>query len=248
MKKLTGIFFILLFISNAGKAQLVNFLKKGHIQYERRINLHARLHKPDDGDNNSWYESLKKNMPQFLVTNFDYYFDGNVSLYTPAPSQTVNSPFVRESQNTVYTMLDSMMSISQKELFEQKMLIKDSVRQINWKITNETRKIAGFDCRRANAIIMDSVYVVAFYTDAILPSGGPESFTGLPGTILGVALPHEHMTWFATKVVMADVKKEELKPPVKGKAMNNKSVIEEVSKLAKRWDEKPDALLKAIML
>jgi GLPGLI family protein len=48
--------------------------------------------------------------------------------------------------------------------------------------------IAGFNCRRANAMIMDSIYVVAFYTDEILTTGGPESFSGLPGMILGVAL------------------------------------------------------------
>ncbi len=47
---------------------------------------------------------------------------------------------------------------------------------------------------------MDSIYVVAFYTDEILTTGGPESFTGLPGMILGIAIPHEHVSWFATKV------------------------------------------------
>jgi GLPGLI family protein len=49
-------------------------------------------------------------------------------------------------------------------------------------------------------LILDSIYVVAFYSEEIVPSGGPESFSGLPGMILGVALPHDNVTWFATKV------------------------------------------------
>jgi GLPGLI family protein len=31
---------------------------------------------------------------------------------------------------------------------------------------------------------MDSVFIVAFYTDQIVTSGGPESFNELPGMIL----------------------------------------------------------------
>ena len=90
--------------------------------------------------------------------------------------------------------------MSQKTVFEQTFLVEDTLRRIKWKITDETRPIAGFNCRRANALIMDSICVVAFYTDEILTTGGPESFSGLPGMILGIALPHEHITWFATKV------------------------------------------------
>ena len=91
-------------------------------------------------------------------------------------------------------------SITQKNVYDDLYLVKDSLRKIDWKITDETREIAGYECRRANAIVLDSVYVVAYYTIQIPFSGGPESFTGLPGTILGLALPHENMTWFATKV------------------------------------------------
>lgn len=248
MKAIIRILFIVILFNIEAKAQLVTFLQRGHIQYERKINLHARMWKPGAGEEDGWYDNMKKNTPQYLVTNFEYYFDGNTSLYKPGVSSAPNSPFVRESSNTIYTMLDSSKSIAQKQLFEQSLLIKDSVRQINWKITSETRKIAGFDCRRANAIIMDSIYVVAFYTDAIIPSGGPESFTGLPGTILGVALPHEHITWFATKVVMEDVRKETLKPPVKGKVMSYKGVAEAIEKVAKNWGDEKNALLKALML
>ncbi len=82
------------------------------------------------------------------------------------------------------------------------------------------REIAGYTCRRANALVMDSIYVVAFYTEVIPVSSGPEIFSGLPGMILGVALPHENVTWFATSVKDNDTLKE-IKPPAKGKATDN---------------------------
>ena len=69
-----------------------------------------------------------------------------------------------------------------------------------WKLTDERKVIAGFDCIRANAIIYDSIYVVAFFSEQLLPAIGPESFSGLPGMILGVSIPHEHISWFATKI------------------------------------------------
>ncbi len=79
------------------------------------------------------------------------------------------------------------ISISQKEVFENTYLIKDSSRTWEWKIADETREIAGFECRKAVTKICDSVYVVAFYTDQIPVSAGPESFGGLPGMILGIS-------------------------------------------------------------
>ena len=51
-------------------------------------------------------------------------------------------------------------------------------------------------------MVMDSIVVIAFYTDEILTSGGPESFNGLPGMIMGLAIPRLHTTWYATKLAL----------------------------------------------
>ncbi|MBS1664969.1 MAG: GLPGLI family protein, partial [Bacteroidetes bacterium] len=82
------------------------------------------------------------------------------------------------------------------------------------------------------------IYVVAFYTDEILTSGGPESFTGLPGMILGVSLPHEHISWFATKVEGAPVADSQLNPPVKGKKSTVVGLKTDVQKELKDWGKR----------
>jgi GLPGLI family protein len=52
--------------------------------------------------------------------------------------------------------------------------VEDSLLKIKWKITADTRNIAGFECRKAVGILFDTVAVFAFYTDELMISGGPE--------------------------------------------------------------------------
>jgi GLPGLI family protein len=253
MRKKLSLFALLLVCALSMQAQHTIFLERGRIEYEKRLNMHARMNQMSEGDDNSWTDAMKKGMAQYQVSYFDYSFAHNTTLYKPGRESTgdTKNPFWGEApaeENVVYSNLDSMQSIAQKKVFEQLYLVKDSIRPIRWKITDETRKIAGFDCRRANAIIMDSIYVVAFYTDAIITPGGPESFSGLPGMILGVALPHEHITWFATKVLVDDIKEEALKAPAKGKAVDNKGLNTAVTKSLGQWGNYGKAYIKAIML
>ena len=85
-----------------------------------------------------------------------------------------------------------------------KVIIQDTMKTITWRITDEYRDIAGYNCRRANGITPDSIYVVAYYAAEIPISGGPESINGLPGMILGLAVPSQHVSYFATKVELTD--------------------------------------------
>jgi len=218
-------------------AQNTVYLMHGRIEFERKENMYARL------DDEEWLtadtkENIKKNLQQFKTTYFDLRFNGNKTLYQPGreaePYKGMFSLAAAEN-NTVLNDLDKQLSITEKNIFEDKFLVQDSVRSIEWKITNETRMIAGFQCRRANAIILDSIYVVAFYTDAIPTSGGPESFTGLPGMILGIALPHEHITWFATKVYAEPVPETTFVAPTRGKKTTNVALLKILQDRLNDW-------------
>ncbi|MGZ3819475.1 MAG: GLPGLI family protein, partial [Mucilaginibacter sp.] len=133
-------------------------------------------------------------------------------------------------------------------LFEEVFLVNDSTRKIKWKITDETREIAGYTCRRANAIMLDSIYVVAFYTTNIPVSGGPESFSGLPGMILGVALPHENVAWFATKVNDMTLAPGVVAPPKKGKPTDKKGLQATLKSAMQGWGAEGLFNLKAFSL
>jgi GLPGLI family protein len=228
------------------KAQNTVFLSAGKIEFEKKINLYAQL-----DENDSWSELEKKMMPKFKTTYFDLLFFNNKTVYRPGRENPDNNKLWGwnvAQENTVYSELDSSKSVSQKMIFEELFIIQDSTRQIQWKITDETRVIAGFQCRRANAIIMDSVYVVAFYADDIVTPGGPESFSGLPGMILGVSLPHQHVTWFATKVSALPVTAAELKAPSRGKKVTIASLKLSLQDRMKEWGKERQKNLEAVML
>jgi GLPGLI family protein len=249
--------FILMLGALAGRplrAQNNIFLSQGKIEYERRINQFAqREEMRDPGDDDSWADFEKKVMgSKFKTDYFDLLFTRTKTLYKPGrespdkPNPFFNDPPAHE--NIVFEDLDGGKTVGQKAVFEQTFLIQDTLRHIKWKITDETRVIAGFNCRRANGIMMDSIYIVAFYTDEILTTGGPESFTGLPGMILGVALPHEHITWFATKVEAVPVSEALLIPPVKGKKVTNSALFETINSRMKDWGNWGRFDIREIML
>lgn len=258
MKTLYIIIISLLFsIISRVSAQNAHFTKSGVIEYAKTVNMFAVLKKQINKDNEAFYQPMYdqyiKDHPQFKKLNSKLSFDGGSTMFTPVEDENAtdnyfeNSPMITQN-NAIFTDLQNYTSIDQKKVFEETFLVKDSTRKINWKITDETREIAGFVCRRANAVVMDSIYVVAFYTEQIPVSGGPESFTGLPGMILGVALPHENITWFATKVTEATVDAKALTPPKKGKPVDKKGLDKTLQIATKDWGAWKNAFLKAFSL
>lgn len=129
---------------------------------------------------------------------------------------------------------------------QDKLKISSPLQKVEWKYTDEIRNIAGYDCRRANAIIRDSIYVVAFYAEEIPVPTGPESFHGLPGMILGLAIPSEHITWFATKVTEKNFTGKKLSLDAIG-LISNEDYIKAVHKASESWTGEKSLFLKAYL-
>jgi GLPGLI family protein len=246
--KYTLILFAALLFSPCLFAQHAHFTTSGTIEFEKKLNMYTIIAKAITKDNEAFLtpalDAYKKANAQFKTEKSTLSFAGNKTLYTPIeddgpPNFFSSNPIVTQN-NTIYQDFTTGTSVAEKKVFDAVFLMKDSTRKIKWKITDETREIAGFTCRRANAVVLDSIYVVAFYTTQIAVSGGPESFNGLPGMILGVALPHENMTWFATKVTDTSLPPNTIVPPKKGKPVNGKSFITTLKSTFKNWgDEAP---------
>ncbi|RNL49721.1 GLPGLI family protein [Pedobacter jejuensis] len=248
----------IIFVTNNGFAQNVHFIKNGVIEFEKRSNMYALIKKKINKDNESYmqqaFEAYKKNNPQFKAAKSTLRFNSDKAMYkfdddsAPVSNNWLNNNPIADLKNVIATDFKTETSVTQKPVYEATYLVKDSVRKINWKITDETRDIAGYECRRANAIIMDSVYVVAYYCNQIAVSGGPESFTGLPGMILGLALPHDNITWFATKVTEIAVPEKELIPPTKGKPIDNAGLKKVLISVFKDEGDYAQPYLKAFSL
>lgn len=248
---------IFLFAGHILLAQNTHFTTSGTIEFEKSINMYALIKKNITKENESYlqpvYDQYVKTKPQFKKMKSILTFSKDKALFKPVEEENPatdmygSDPMVTQN-NIIFTDLLTNTSIAQKNIFEEKFLLKDSTRKINWKITDETRDIAGYTCRRANALVLDSVYVVAFYTDEIVPSGGPESFSGLPGMILGIALPHENVTWFATKVTDTTVPASAIVPPAKGKPVDRKQFQAALNSGLKDWGQAASIYLKVFSL
>src|SRR5258708_10322599 len=174
LRTLFSYFLALLLLAAAGPARSQGntiFLSHGRIEYMRSVNVFAQISKEEEDD--QWAELRKKMSSHFQTAYFDLYFTRNKCLYKPCrESDDKQSAFnwwtPPAQDNVVWSDLETSKGISRKNVFDQSFLVQDTLRKIKWKITDETGKILGFNCRRANAIIMDSIYVVAFYTDEIL--------------------------------------------------------------------------------
>ena len=204
MKQLLLTIFCLLLLAAQTFAQ--DFITRGKIEFEVKLN-NKRIYSDAERAKSSWIA----NKPEFDIYYRELVFAGNQLLYMPGRRGTIT---YFPNDNSVYTDLDTRQTISKQTFVGDPYLLQDSVRPIKWKIENEIRKIAGFDCRKAIGRIHDSVYVVAFYCPEIVPQGGPEFFTGLPGMILGLAIPRYFTTWFATKLELASIDESKIIPPV----------------------------------
>ena len=187
-----------------------------------------------------WYERIKDRLPQTSITYYDFVGDTTKSLFKPGRETQYDPRSFYQGiadKNIVYNDYASGTTITQKPVFEETFLVQDSLVNIKWKITSDTRNIAGFECRKAIGTIDDTITVFAFYTDEILINAGPESVNGLPGMILGLGMPRIHTTWFATKVELTDINMTKIVPATKGKKVNRQTMIQSLDKVLKNWGD-----------
>lgn len=172
------------------------FIYKGAITYERKIQMHKLL------SANSWFKGNLDNIPKFYSSQFQLRFNPDTTYYTKTSEDEPNSASwaVYAKENEVISLLSANQSITKMTIWNDNYTIRDSLVSYKWKLVSETRKIAGVECRKATTIIHDSIYIIAFYAENILVSGGPEQFNGLPGMILGIVIPRLHVSYYAQKI------------------------------------------------
>ncbi len=247
MKKIIVILFCCNIMLASAQTQ---FITKGRVEYEKKLNQHKSIE--TEGEDNVWMQSMLKVYPKFINDVYELRFDENKSVYKLAKENTDNKYLMWGTKPTetdgVVQDLHTKMVSTQREVFENTYIIQDSLRNLDWRITDETREIAGFECRKAVTKICDSVYVVAFYTDQIAISSGPESFGGLPGLILGLAIPRLYTTWFATKLELMEPTQAQLNPTQKGKKVNWSQLNKELSAGLKKWGKEAEKRLWIVSL
>jgi GLPGLI family protein len=247
MKKIILLHIILLSAFGL-KGQYTN---QGKIEYEKKVNI-KRVMDDMDEDDKRWLEKFSAQMPKFNTTYFDMYFTPTKTIYKPGRENDNNSKMwfanAPANENIVYTDFKTGIVKANKLVYEEKFLVQDSLRKMKWQIKDEIRTIANYKCRKAVGRICDSVVVVAFYTEDILATGGPEMFSGLPGMILELAIPRMYATWIATKVEITPPTEKDFVISEKGKKATQQEVYEKVKDTFTRWGKDSQRYIWWIMI
>ena len=239
MKTILSLLVVMAMITPQLTAQ--QFINKAVIEYEVKTNIQKTM------GNSSWDQMLKDAMPQFKTGYYLYTFADNKSIYKfdhwPAVLKIPEWLRKNDEDNIWYFDHDKNKFSMQKTVYGSAFITEDSIPVINWKITNENRIIAGFNCRKAEGKISDSVYVFAFYTDEIVIPGGPCSINGLPGMILGVTIPRMFTSWIATKIMVNNVVESNIKPVTSKKPFTLTAMKATIKERTKDWvrSDNPDS-------
>lgn len=214
---------------------VISQVTSGRIVFERKTNLKKRFKdnprflKMINDDN-----KIKKEM-------FELVFNDTSSAFLPIEDESAPGGMMSymTSQNTIYQDLNTNTYLAKIDLYGSEALLGDSIPVREWKITNSKRSLGSYKCTKAIWQPNDSTRVYAWFSPDIVPSVGPEGFSGLPGAILGLATEDGGIIYFAKEVYVEPAKQELMaydpgKKDVYTKAALIELLVERMGKWTKR--------------
>lgn len=193
--KLNGIKIIavLLLFVGTGVEGFAQSFSAGEITFVRKTNVQKKY-------KGSPMARWMKDAPKTKVDTFKMYFNDTMSAFVPViPEIPEENPWLTSKHTTVQNF-NKDERIVEYDFWSQKLYLKDTANDRQWKMTGRTRDIAGYECRMAVHYHNDSTRLYAWYAQELLLSTGPETFNGLPGVILGLATEDGGVVYFAKEV------------------------------------------------
>lgn len=212
MKKL--LFLILVFASAVTFAQS----NEGTVVYEIKVNMHRRL--PAEQND------MKAMIPEFRTSKMQLFFNQNESFYKNIEEENdeeessnggVQIKFTTP-QNELYFDFANKKKVEMREFMTKKFLIEGELKANAWKLSDETKTIKGYVCKKATYINEERKQnIVVWYAEQIPVSAGPDSFHSLMGLVLQVDINDGEIVTTATAIDFKALKKGDIKVPTEGK-------------------------------
>ena len=195
--------------------------KEGKVTYERVSQVQIRI---NDGN-----EQMQHMLPKTRTDNFELIFGNNKSLWKQAEKEMEDEGpgggvqirmFGGGTDDVLYNDFETRQRVEQRELFEKKFIIDDSIAPLKWKMTGETKMILNHNCMKATASqvstrsqmtmengkmerkdITDTSIIIAWFASDVPVSAGPAEYQGqLPGLILEMDVANGRQTFKATEI------------------------------------------------
>src|SRR5258705_4435022 len=195
--------------------------KEGKVTYQRVSQMQIRI--------NDGHEEMQNMLPRTRTDNFELIFGNNQSLWKQAEKEMEDDSntggmqirmFGGGTDDVLYNNFDNGTMTEQRDMFEKKFIIDDSIRPLRWKMAGETKMILNHNCMKATATqtstrmqmtmengkmerkqVSDTSAIVAWFATDIPVSAGPAEYQGqLPGLILEMDVANGRQTFKATEI------------------------------------------------
>lgn len=206
------------------------------IEYKKQMDVKAIMDSIDKNPMAKKFmsETDRKQMAEGIgeATNFTLLYSNGKSLYKAKEEAKKNDDdddlnlgnkggfkfrrFMNKMNSVFYKDFEKNQSIRQQPIFDKTFLIQDSIHALDWKISEETKKIGDYECKKATAqteLQGKKAKIEAWYTEEIPIPEGPENYFGLPGLILEAKIGP--VTYYMTQFTILKEDKEIL-PPKEG--------------------------------
>jgi len=226
MSKVGGKIIIVLALVFSGQVY-GQVMMRGKIMFERRTNLYKQF---DDERMRKMIDEKNK----IKIDNFALYFNDSVSTFNYVAPEAGDPMSWMTMKNSVYMNWAENKREVFYDFWGTSIILQDSMVNRQWKITDKTRTIAGYECTRAIWQKNDTTRIYAWFTTDIAPTVGPEVIGGLPGAVLGLATEDGGIVYFATSVEKVVPTAEQLaRPKTKGKEYTPVALRQELTEKMK---------------
>lgn len=246
---------LLFFLINSLSAQ--NF--QGKAVYKTHRNADLKISAQKNAPNANLQKKLQEQMRKMFQKTYTLHFTKENSTYTQNKElePEVKSGGVRVmvfgnggGNDVLYKNISEKRYINKTEISGKQFLIKDTLKEYEWEMSSETKRIGKYICYKATRtreeektsfMMVDgekeenkekvTVKTTVWYTPQIPINNGPDMYWGLPGLILEAHEGKE--TIVCTELVLNSSEKIQIKEPKKGKKVTQQkfdNIIQEKTK------------------
>lgn len=202
---------------------------QGKVVFQRTVQMQIRIATNDGGND----EAIQNMLPKTRTDKFELSFANNATLWKQmeeepqddmAGGQAVGGMQIRMigagSDDVLYCQLDASKKVELRELGTKKFIVEDSIKPMNWKLSEETKTILGHLCRKATSQkigtrtmmnmdngkmerkeIADTSNIIAWFASDIPVSAGPAEYQAqLPGMILELDVNNGKNVYVAVEI------------------------------------------------
>lgn len=199
-------------------------------------------------------------------------FEEIVELDKPKPNSDVMISVSISGTGKRYINLIENYSLLEEDVFGEELIIKDSLKNPNWTLSDESKKIGDYICYKATRIIpvskndleayerylkkVDSGKsvlftmekpkphtIIAWYTPEISVNFGPNGESGLPGLIL--KLETEELIYLCSKITIKNNEKLKIKKPNTGKVVSPAEFEKIDAKMRKQMEDNDGIIIQS---